>query len=124
MVDPDRSFAGDLHAGDRARAAGGGDRPPGAGRGRGGGVVRGRIGSDGALGVLATLTGLGVITIALAPFALPILILTLASLLPFVVPIVVLGIPVGLIVGVVVAVRAIAGRGRRRRGQGSPSGSA
>ena len=29
------------------------------------------IGSDGALGVFATLTGLGVVTLALAPLALP-----------------------------------------------------
>jgi hypothetical protein len=61
------------------------------------------IGSDGALGVLATLTGLGVVTIAVAPLALPFLILTLAALLPLIVPVVVLAIPVA----IVLVVRAI-----------------
>jgi hypothetical protein len=55
------------------------------------------IGSDGALGVLATLTGLGVVTIALAPLALPFLILTLAALVPLAVPLILLAIPAAIV---------------------------
>jgi hypothetical protein len=76
------------------------------------------LGSDGALGVLATLTGLGVVTIALAPLALPILILTLAALLPFLVPIVALAIPVAIVLAVRAVVRRLTPTRRDRDNRG------
>ncbi len=65
------------------------------------------IGSDGALGAFATLTGLGVVTLALAPLALPILILTLAALLPLAVPLIVLAIPVAIVLAIRAAYRRL-----------------
>ena len=76
------------------------------------------LGSDGALGVLATLTGLGVVTIALAPLALPILILTLAALLPFLVPIVALAIPVTIVLALRAVVRRLTPKRRDRDNRG------
>jgi hypothetical protein len=63
-------------------------------------------------GIAAALTGLGALTFALAPLALPILILTLASLVPLLAVGLVVAIPVALIAGVVAAIRAIGRRGR------------
>jgi membrane protein implicated in regulation of membrane protease activity len=72
------------------------------------------IGSDGALGVFATLTGLGVVTLALAPLALPILILTLAALLPLAVPLIVLAIPLAIVLAIRGAYRRLTRTGHDR----------
>jgi len=77
--------------------------------------MRRLIGTDGANGTLAALTGLGVITIALAPFALPILILTIVSLLPLVVPLVVLAIPVAIFLAIRGIYRRLTRTSARRR---------
>jgi hypothetical protein len=69
--------------------------------------------SEVIFGVSVALVGLGVITVALAPFAIPFVILLAVSLIPFALP----AIPVALLIGLWLAVRAIARRvgGRRRR---------
>jgi hypothetical protein len=59
-------------------------------------------------GISTALTGGGVLTLALAPLALPILILTIAAVVPLLAVGLVLAIPVAVIAGVVSAVRAIA----------------
>jgi hypothetical protein len=64
-------------------------------------------------GIAAALSGLGALTFALAPLALPILILTVAALVPLLVVGAVVAIPIALIAGVVAVVRAIGRRGRR-----------
>jgi hypothetical protein len=63
-------------------------------------------------GIGTALTGLGVLTFALAPLALPILILTLASLVPLLAVGVAVAIPIALIAGAVMAIRAIGRHGR------------
>jgi len=74
--------------------------------------------SEVIFGVSVALVGLGVITVALAPFAIPFLILLAVSLIPFALP----AIPVALLIGLWLAVRAIARRvgGRRRASSASP----
>jgi hypothetical protein len=62
-------------------------------------------------GVAAGLTGLAILTMVLAPLALPILILTIASVLPLLAVGLVLAIPVALIATLWAGVRAL----RRRR---------
>jgi hypothetical protein len=79
------------------------------------------IGSDGALGVFATLTGLGVVMLALAPLALPILILTLAALLPLAVPLIVLSIPVAIVLAIRAAYRRLMPTGRDRDNRPTPA---
>jgi hypothetical protein len=68
-------------------------------------------------GISTALTGGGVLTLALAPLALPILILTIAALVPLLAVGLVLAIPIALIAGVVSAVRAIARRVRPSGGR-------
>jgi hypothetical protein len=77
--------------------------------------MRRLIGTDGANGTLAALTGLGVITIALAPFALPILILTIVALLPFAIPVIVLGIPLAIFLAIRGIYRRLSRTSARRR---------
>jgi hypothetical protein len=68
-----------------------------------------------AFGFLAATTGLGIVTFALFPLALPILILTAASLIPLLAIGLVVAIPVGVIAVVVLLVRAILRRANGRR---------
>ena len=66
-------------------------------------------------GVVAALTGIGIVTFALFPLSLPILILTAASLVPLLAVGAVVAVPVVAIGAVVLAIRAIVrrvGRGR------------
>jgi membrane protein implicated in regulation of membrane protease activity len=70
---------------------------------------------EAAFGFLAATTGLGVITFALFPLALPILILTAASLIPLLALGLVVAIPVAVVAAVVLIVRAILRRARRGR---------
>jgi hypothetical protein len=72
--------------------------------------------TEAAFGFLAATTGLGVVTFALFPLALPILILTVASLIPLLAIGLVVAIPVGAVAFVVLVVRAIVRRARRGRG--------
>jgi hypothetical protein len=69
-------------------------------------------------GISTGLSGLGILTFALAPLALPILILTIAALVPLLAVGLVVAIPVGVIAGVWVAIRAI---GRRVRSAARPA---
>ncbi len=64
-------------------------------------------------GIAAAATGLGVLTFAFFPFALPILILTVAATLPLVLPLVVVAAVAALLRGTWLGMRA-AGRGIRR----------
>ena len=66
-------------------------------------------------GISTALTGIGILTVALAPLAMPILILTIASLLPLVVIGAAVALPIGLIAGLVLVIRALVGRAKRRR---------
>ena len=66
-----------------------------------------------AFGIMTALTGLGVLTIALAPLAVPILILTVASLLPLLAVGLAIGLPIALIAAVWLAVRALLRRQRQ-----------
>jgi hypothetical protein len=63
--------------------------------------------------------GAGILVVALAPLALPILILTLVALLPFAVPLLAVGLLAGLIAVPVMLVRklgrSMSGFGSRRR---------
>ena len=63
--------------------------------------------TEAAVGIMTALTGLGVLTIALAPLALPILILTIASLVPLLAVGLAAGIPIALIAAVWLALRAL-----------------
>jgi hypothetical protein len=67
-------------------------------------------------GISTALTGGGVLTLALAPLALPILILTIAALVPLLAVGLVLAIPIAVIAGIVAAIRAIGRRGRPSAG--------
>ena len=66
-------------------------------------------------GFAAAATGLGVVTFAFFPFALPLLVLTVAATLPLVLPLVVLGVVAAILTGTWRGVRA-AGRRARRLG--------
>jgi hypothetical protein len=68
-----------------------------------------------AFGFFAATTGLGIVTFALFPLALPILILTAASLIPLLAIGLVVAVPVGVIAVVVLLVRAILRRATGRR---------
>jgi hypothetical protein len=63
--------------------------------------------------------GAGILVVALAPLALPILILTLVALLPLVVPVLAVGLLVGVIALPVLLIRkvgrSVSGFGSRRR---------
>jgi hypothetical protein len=69
--------------------------------------------------------GAGILVVALAPLALPILILTLVALLPLAVPLVVLGLLAGLIAVPVMLVRklgrSVTGPRQRRRRPAEPA---
>jgi tetrahydromethanopterin S-methyltransferase subunit D len=71
-------------------------------------------------GVAAGLTGLGILTMVLAPLALPILILTIASVLPLLAVGLVLALPVALIAGLWLVVRRVARRPTRARARSQP----
>ncbi len=64
-------------------------------------------------GAAAAATGFGVVTFAFFPFALPLLILTVAATLPLVLPLVVVAAVAAIITGAWRGIRA-AGRGTRR----------
>lgn len=65
--------------------------------------------------IAAALTAGGTVTFALFPFAIPMLVLTAAFAAPLVILPLVLALPVGLIAGVVLAIRATVRRLRRLR---------
>ncbi len=69
--------------------------------------------SDWFSGTAAAATGLGVLTLALFPFALPVLVLTIAATLPLVLPLVVVAGVAAILRGTWLGIRA-AGRGIRR----------
>ena len=69
--------------------------------------------SDLVSGTAAAATGFGVVTFAFFPFALPLLILTVAAALPLILPLVVVGVVVAILKGTSHGIRA-AGRGARR----------
>jgi hypothetical protein len=72
-----------------------------------------RSNAESAVGSIGVLTGLGVLTMALFPLAIPILLLTAVSLAPLL-PLIVLG---GMVTGMVLAVRALASLRLNRRGR-------
>lgn len=82
-----------------------------------------------AAGGAATVTGLGVVLMALFPFSLPFLLLTIAFLAPLLVLPIVIGVPLALLAGIALAVRGLArmlfrrGRGVERR-SGDPKAAA
>ncbi|MGH2990243.1 MAG: hypothetical protein ACRDMA_10340 [Solirubrobacterales bacterium] len=63
--------------------------------------------------------GAGMITMALFPLAIPILVLTAVALLPLLVPVVALGLVVALVALPVLAARAVGRWARRARGRAS-----
>jgi hypothetical protein len=69
--------------------------------------------SDWIFGITGVATGIGVLTFALFPLALPIVILTIVATLPLLLPVVVLGAGAAILAGIWLAIRA-AGRGARR----------
>jgi hypothetical protein len=79
--------------------------------------MRSRAATETTFGILAALTGLGVVIFALFPLSIPILILTVAALVPLLALGAVVAIPVALIAVALLAVRAI----RRRAGGGRDS---
>ena len=65
--------------------------------------------------------GLGIVTMALFPLALPILILTIVALLPLLVPLLAIALVGAVIAGPVLLVRRLLrGRGRGRRKRSGP----
>jgi hypothetical protein len=62
--------------------------------------------------------GAGILVVALAPLALPILILTIVALVPLAVPLLALGLLAGVIALPVMLIRAIARAARRGEGRG------
>jgi hypothetical protein len=72
--------------------------------------------SDWIFGVTGVATGIGVLTFALFPLALPIVILTIVWTLPLLAPLVVLGAAAAILAGAWLAIRG-AGRGVRRLGR-------
>jgi hypothetical protein len=77
--------------------------------------MRSRAATETSFGILAALTGLGIVTFTLFPLSLPILILTLAALVPLLALGAVVAVPVGVIAVAVLGVRAIRRRARRGR---------
>jgi membrane protein implicated in regulation of membrane protease activity len=69
--------------------------------------MRSSSATETTFGVVAALTGIGIVTFALFPLSLPILILTAASLLPLLAVGLAVAIPVALIAAVALAIRAI-----------------
>ena len=69
---------------------------------------------DIASGTAAPLVGLGVLTVAVFPFSIPILLLTVAFTVPLVILSAALLLPVALVAGAVAGVRRLVGRLRRR----------
>ena len=69
--------------------------------------------SDWASGAAGAMTGFGILTFALFPFALPLLILTIAAALPFILPLVAFAVLAAILRGTWLGIRA-AGRGIRR----------
>ena len=69
--------------------------------------------SDWIFGITGVATGIGVLTFALFPLALPIVILTIVATLPLLLPVVVLGAAAAILTGMWFAIRG-AGRGFRR----------
>jgi hypothetical protein len=78
--------------------------------------MRSSSATETTFGVAAALTGIGIVTFALFPLSIPILILTAASLVPLLAVGIVVAIPVALIAAVVLAIRAIRRRATGRRG--------
>jgi hypothetical protein len=69
--------------------------------------------SEWVSGTAAVATGLGVLTVALFPLAIPILILTIVALIPLAAPLVVVAAVGAIFAGVWILLRTI-GRGARR----------
>jgi hypothetical protein len=61
-------------------------------------------------------TGAGVLTVMLFPFAIPILLLTIAFTAPFLIVAVLALVPIGIVAGIVLAIRRL---GRYARGLGA-----
>jgi hypothetical protein len=78
-------------------------------------------GSEWFSGTAAAATGMGILTMALFPFAIPIVLLTIAATLPFVLPLIVVAAVAAILTGAWLGIRA-AGRGIRRlvRGRRRP----
>jgi hypothetical protein len=72
--------------------------------------------SDWIFGITGVATGIGVLTFALFPLALPIVILTIVWTLPLLAPLIVLGAAAAILAGAWLAIRT-AGRGVRRLGR-------
>jgi hypothetical protein len=69
-------------------------------------------------GVAGALTGVGILTMALFPLAIPILVLTAVFVAPLVILPVAAALPVAIVAGVVLAIRAIGRRLGRWHGSG------
>ncbi|MQA73423.1 MAG: hypothetical protein GEU88_03555 [Solirubrobacterales bacterium] len=76
--------------------------------------------AEGAVGIAAALAGLGVVTFALFPLALPFVILLIASTAPLLVVALAAALVGGALTAVGLAVRAVARRAGRRRREPSP----
>jgi hypothetical protein len=68
---------------------------------------------DWVFGTAAAATGLGVLTFALFPLAIPIVVLTIVATLPFALPLIAFGAVAAILTGTLLGIRA-AGRGIRR----------
>ena len=77
--------------------------------------------ADTASGIAAVLTGLGLVTFALFPLVIPILILTAVFTAPLALIGVIVALPIVILVGVVLAIRAMWRPLRRRRAVPTPS---
>jgi O-antigen/teichoic acid export membrane protein len=75
--------------------------------------------SDWASGAAAAATGLGILTFALFPLAVPIVILTIVATLPLALPVVVLALAGAILVGIWAVLRAVV-RGLGRLGRRAP----
>jgi hypothetical protein len=73
--------------------------------------------SDWVSGTAAAVAGLGMVTLALFPLALPILALTIVATLPLAVPLIAIAAIAAILTVAALAIRA-AGRGIRRLGRG------
>jgi hypothetical protein len=73
--------------------------------------------SDWVSGTAAVATGVGILTMALFPFAIPIVALTIVVTLPFALPLIAFAAIAAILIGAWRGIRA-AGRGIRRLGRG------
>ncbi|MGH2985550.1 MAG: hypothetical protein ACRDLO_02545 [Solirubrobacterales bacterium] len=73
--------------------------------------------SDWVFGTAAAATGVGILTFALFPLAIPIVVLTIVATLPFALPLIAVAAIAAILIGAWLGIRA-AGRGIRRLGRG------